>query len=74
MPAGRRRSGASQPATEEEERAMDRFHVEAGGYLRWLVVDRERDDEVVAVERSYELAQDKAHELNHEAGGVEEPA
>ena len=46
---------------------VDRFHVIAGGYLRWLVADRERDDEVVAVERSYELAQDRANDLNREA-------
>jgi hypothetical protein len=48
---------------------MDRYHVIPGGYLRWLVADRERDDEVVAVERSYELAQDRASELNREAEG-----
>jgi hypothetical protein len=53
---------------------MDRYHVVAGGYLRWLVCDRERDDQVVAAERSYELAQDKADELNEEARGAEERA
>ena len=51
----------------EEMGQVDRFHVIAGGYLRWLVADRERDDEVVAVERSYELAQDRANDLNREA-------
>jgi hypothetical protein len=51
---------------------LDRFHVIAGGHLRWLVADRERDDEVVAVERSYELAQDWANELNREAENGEE--
>jgi hypothetical protein len=44
----------------------ERFHVIPGGYLRWLVVDRESDDEVVAVGRSFELAEDKAKELNRE--------
>jgi hypothetical protein len=51
---------------------MDRYHVKGGGYLRWLVCDRERDDEVVAVERSFELAQERANELNYEARGAEE--
>jgi hypothetical protein len=45
---------------------MDRYHVVAGGYLRWLVCDRENDDEVVAVERSFELAQGAADDLNRE--------
>ena len=45
---------------------MDRYHVVAGGYLRWLVCDRENDDEVVATERSFELAQGAADDLNRE--------
>jgi hypothetical protein len=53
---------------------MDRYHVVAGGYLRWLICDRERDDQVVAVERSYELAEDRANELNQEARGAAERA
>ena len=53
---------------------MDRYHVVAGGYLRWLVCDRENDDEVVAVERSFELAQGAADDLNREfedAGNIQ---
>jgi hypothetical protein len=45
---------------------MDRYHAVAGGYLRWLVCDRENDDEVVASERSFELAQAAADDLNRE--------
>jgi hypothetical protein len=45
---------------------IDRYHVIPGGYLRWLVCDREDDDEVVAVERSFELAQGTADDLNRE--------
>jgi hypothetical protein len=57
----------------EEGRVTDRYRVVPGGYLRWLVVDRERDDEVVAVGRSFELAEDRAKELNREERGDAEP-
>ncbi|WP_338201438.1 hypothetical protein [Candidatus Nephthysia bennettiae] len=61
-------------AADNDGEHMDRYHVVSGGYLRWLVCDRERDDQVVAVERSYELAQDRANELNEEARGAAERA
>jgi hypothetical protein len=53
---------------------MDRYHVVPGGYLRWLVCDREDDDEVVAVERSFELAQGAADDLNRETQDSAAPA
>jgi hypothetical protein len=55
-----------------QNRPMDRYHVIAGGYLRWLVCDRKRDNEVVAVERSFERAQDRARGLNREAAEAQE--
>jgi hypothetical protein len=48
---------------------MDRHHVVPGGYLRWLVCDRE-----VAVERSFELAQGAADDLNRETHDSAAPA
>jgi hypothetical protein len=52
----------------------DRYHVLPGGFLRWLVCDSDRDDETVAIERSYELAQERADELNRNSGIGVEPA
>lgn len=49
--------------------SIDRYHVVPGGHLRWLVCDREGEDEAVAAEQSYELAQGKADELNRESPG-----
>ena len=61
-------------AASEEAAKMDRYHVLPGGFLRWLVCDRDRDDETVAIVRSYELAQDKADELNRNSGVGDEPS